>query len=120
MLSTLNDERLTLTQFMDEINRRLNMLDRSFRQDAMSEIKDKTRIVAGLAKDGLDPSLDFMHGREQHDRIHITLQGDVTAQPPPRFTQRDSPIHTHHRASGVLIISSHLAVPGPKWIIGTL
>ena len=54
---------LPLTEFMNHVGRRLNMLDGRGRQDAMAQIEDMSVAAGGAAQNIFDAALDFMERR---------------------------------------------------------
>jgi hypothetical protein len=70
---------LPLTEFMNHVDRRLNMLDGGGRQDAMAQIEDMSVAGGGTAQYIFNAALNFMEGGIQSDRIEVALDGTVIA-----------------------------------------
>src|SRR5438105_12069342 len=89
-------------QFMDEIDRRLNVFDRRPGQNAMPQVEDKAWTLPCLPEDRFHPALDFVQRREEHDGIQVALDRDIIAEPVPCFILRNTPGHPDEEAAGLV------------------
>ena len=87
---------LPLTEFMNHVDRRLNMLDRCGRQDAMAQIEDMSVTAAGTTQNVFDASLDFMERGIQRDGVEVALDGAIIADHRPGLIEMDPPINADH------------------------
>src|SRR5678816_4858912 len=64
---------LFCTQFMHRLDHGDDMIDRSFRQDAVAEIENMAGLTAGATQNFADPMSDFFGRCEQRHRIEVSL-----------------------------------------------
>ena len=88
-------------EFVDGVDEREDVIDRRFGQDAVAEIEDVAGASGGLIENHLGTAANFGRLGEQRDRIEITLNGDIVAEPRPGLGEIDAPIETDDIAAGL-------------------
>ena len=85
---------------MHHIDYRLDVLNGSVLQDAMTQIEDMTRTTAGSAQDVVDSLLDFRNRREEQRGIKVALHGHIAPYNVPAIVKRDAPVEADHVSPG--------------------
>src|SRR5208282_4427029 len=90
---------LSAAQFVDRIDQRYHVIDRSLGQNAVAEIEDVARAPAGLVQNRLRARANLAHVGEQHDRVEISLYRDAVTETRPRLAQVHAPVKPDHVAA---------------------
>ena len=88
---------------MNDIDQRADVFNGRLRENSVTQVEDMTRATACLRQDAPGLGLDFMNGREQHDRVEIALNGHARPQSLPALIELDSPIEADDRTAGVAL-----------------
>ena len=76
-----------------------NMVDRRFRQHAVTEVEDVARSPRGAVEDVVDLEAEFTPRREQGRGVEIPLNGALVADRLPGLVEGTPPVHTDHVAA---------------------
>src|SRR5262245_29904822 len=79
-------------ELVDDLDQRAGVLDRSLRENPVTEIEDVSRAAAGAAEDVLYPLADVGGPGQEHHRVEITLDRDVVAHGRPARVEIDAPV----------------------------
>src|SRR5438105_13074876 len=86
---------------VDQLDQALKGLDRSVRKDAVAEVEDMPGAARCSTEHRQRFRLNCPPRRETHSRIEVALDGDVEADPLPRFVERNPPVHADDVRTGV-------------------
>jgi len=80
-------------QFVHGVHQYLHMFGINMLVYPMSEVENMTRTATEGTQDRRDFLADTLRSSVQYTGIHISLQGHSVADPLPRRTDIDGPIH---------------------------
>ena len=74
-------------------------LDRRSRQDAVAQVEDVSRPAICPPDDVVHSSAQFGERCKESDRIEVSLNGTLVADPLPAAIERSAPVETKHLAA---------------------
>src|SRR5262245_41662955 len=90
------------------------MVDRSMRQNPVSQVEDVAGTAAGLLQDPPSLSLDLGDWAEEDCRIQITLYCNSWSKSLPRSVQIDTPVQADHCTASLALKFQERGGLGPK------
>src|SRR5262249_51022971 len=90
------------------------MVDRSMRQNPVSQVEDVAGTAAGLLQDPPSLSLDRGDGAEENSRSKFPLYCTSCPRSPPRAAQIDTPAQADHCPASLALKFQERGGLGPK------
>src|SRR6266540_3895383 len=99
---------------MNRLDQDLEILDRRFGQNAVTEVEDVARLSAGAAQHFTRAFADQVRWAEQHRWVEIALNPAREADSAPSVLQSYAPVQGHYVRTGLRECGARRALRSPR------